>query len=254
MELNLFDYDEYEPTEEEIAQNEYRARLAEDEEEKKPKLIFKYKSISTAKNLVRFCDILRTKKIYMPLLENLNDPLESKNSLLLGISEKERTKFFKQYQILSLSASPLIPTMWAYYADSYKGACIGFKTNSAFSSIKKVTYHEGHEFVCGESLDEADLLKKGKAWEHEEEYRIISHDNNSDYFFFEPDDIACVILGCKMDESVRKHIKSFIPKVVPIFTVDSDPSKFSLYMKPEINPNQRVYTVDELIKKIETNT
>ena len=74
----------------ELSERQYEQYI--EEQSKKPKMVFKYKSISSALDLSRACDIFQSNKIYMPSLEQLNDPLESRNSVLLGIEEYKRTE------------------------------------------------------------------------------------------------------------------------------------------------------------------
>lgn len=203
-----------------------------------PSLVFKYKSISEQKYLDRVIDILKNKRIYMPSIQQLNDPLESTNSLLLGISEEERQNEFNKYRVLSLSANPLLPTLWAYYADNYKGVCFGFWTNKTFSSIRKMNYLKEQEMVSWE-LNIEDLFKKAAVWEHEDEYRTIS---NNDYLNFDEDDLACIIFGTHIDKTHREQIEKVIPKKLPVFTVKAETSRFCLCLE------QKIYDVKTLEK------
>lgn len=217
-----------------------------EQELKKPKLIFKYKSLATSDDLVRFCNILQENKIYMPTIKKLNDPLESKNSELLGITEEARIEFFEKYRVLSLTENPLLPTLWAYYADNYSGVCIGFWTDGNFSSMEKVSYCDKQKMLCWD-LTSGDLYKKSGSWSHEQEWRIIG---GQEYFHFDKKDIACVIFGCKVKTSCKKLIEEFIPDNVAIFTVNADSSKFCLFAEIE---NQKAFNSDEIEKILVAN-
>ena len=195
--------------------------------------------MATKKDIKRICNMLKSKKIYMPALKQLNDPLESANSFLLGSDERARETYFSNYRILSLSKNPLIPTMWAYYADNYQGLCLGFKTDNNFSNIQEVNYYnEQDAIIFGDNFGEEDLLKKGTAWKHEEEWRILQNDLEKEYFEY-GDDLICIIFGHKISPKIRKKIEKVIPNGVQIFTVKPDCSKFCLYLE-NINGNLEI--------------
>lgn len=233
------------PTAEDIERSDYFAELDVEKTMSKPKLVFKYKSVSSDIDLDRLCDIIKNNRIYMPLLKDLNDPLESANSYLDGISEEDREEYFKDYRVLALSADPFLPTLWAYYADNYKGVCLGFWSNHNFSAIKEVVYHKSQERIVWE-IDSSDLYKKGEAWKHEAEYRIVRKDKDNTYLKFEQEDLACVIFGCNIDSEVRGHIETLVPANISILSIKCDKSKFSLYAEKE----KKLYTIEELIECI----
>lgn len=233
------------PTEKDIEYQDYFVEIEAQDRESKPKLVFKYKSVSSVIDLVRLCDIFKNNKIYIPQLNELNDPLESTNGYLDGIKEEERERYFRDYRVLSLSADPFLPTLWAYYADNYKGICLGFWTNGSFSEIKPMNYDNSQKSILWE-LNPDDLLIKGEAWRHEAEYRIVKKGEANTYLSFDTEDLACVIFGCKMDKEIRDYIESCIPNDLPILTIKSSKSKFSLYAES----NSELYTIKEMISDI----
>lgn len=237
-----------EPSDEDIERAEelYMYILEEKEKEKIPEIVFKYKSINSPEDLVRICDILKNNRMYMPKLKELNDPLESCVTKWLGNID-ERAKKLESYRVLSLSAEPLLSTMWAYYANNYSGVCFGFKTKNKFSNIEKVNYFDKQEAVEWEFCSNC-LYKKGKAWKHEAEFRIIRDSNDNNFFDYDADDLVCVIFGDKITAELRNFVESFIPKHIPIFTVKSDKSNFRLYAERDT----KRYCVEELIKELTT--
>ncbi len=237
-ETRLFD-EKIEEERNEYFEKKMLRKLAE-----KPSLVFKYKSISSALDLSRICDIFANNQIYLPTVDKLNDPLESRNSILLGIDESKRSEKLKNIHVLSLSSDPLLPTMWTYYASDYTGICIGFKTTKTLSDIVKVEYVDKQEGMAWE-IDAAistDIYKKSVAWKHESEYRIIRH--KEDFLAFDADEVACVLFGCNMEKEIREHIEAIIPKSVKRFTVRPDETKFCLFAEAE----SRVYSVEEMEK------
>ena len=47
----------------------------------KPKLIFKYRSVATLKELVRIRDIVQNNQLYLPTIPQLNDPITKHRSV-----------------------------------------------------------------------------------------------------------------------------------------------------------------------------
>ena len=236
------------PTEYDIARNLHEEELTIKKQLDKPQLVFKYKGVFSHRDFRRLRDIFKNKRLYMSPLDQLNDPLESACTIWLG-SEAKRQKAIKDYRVLALSKEPLLSTMWAYYANNYEGICFGFKTNKTFAEIEEVTYHASPNSIEWEFCID-DLFKKGVAWQHEAEYRIVRHSKAGKYFKFDIEDLACVILGNKLKPKFEKRIKSLIPKNVPIFTLEIDTSEFCLCAKHQY----KVYSVDELINAIDTFT
>lgn len=234
------------PSSKDIERENYNASLLEEREKTFPKLIFKYKSISSAKDLARVCDILQSKKIYMPTLKQLNDPLESACSEWIGNETDHKT--LENYRILSLSRNPFLSTMWAYYANNYSGICLGFKTNRSFSGIQEVDYYSKQNAIIWEYTTK-DLLKKGTAWKHEAEWRIVHNCKNDEYFHFDANDLACIIFGCNIDLEIKKHIEMFIPARTPIFTIRADVSNFQIYAEGK----KHLRNIEELQHEIDIN-
>jgi hypothetical protein len=75
--------------------------------------------------------------------------------------------------------------MWAYYAGAHTGVCIHLDATIApFGAAFKVFYEDEYPFlpqpVAGmkpRAVIKQCLLVKGKAWEHENEYRLIDMPN-----------------------------------------------------------------------------
>lgn len=69
--------DEYmEPTEEEIQGEMDKTEYMQEEQEKQPKVLFKYRAIVNAVDLARVLDILNNNRLYFPKVCELNDPFE----------------------------------------------------------------------------------------------------------------------------------------------------------------------------------
>jgi hypothetical protein len=88
---------------------------------------------------------------------------------------------FDVFGVFSLTTDPLNGRMWAHYANTYKGYCIGFDTiellrklNMSFGPVEYRTEPYLHSFI-EEKWD--DLLRyyiKDKGWEYEQEWRVLN--------------------------------------------------------------------------------
>ena len=83
--------------------------------------------------------------------------------------------------ILCLSKNDSSLSMWAHYADSYRGALVKFdETHEFFSGHFEVKYSEHRPKVdiasytdADEPIPIAELCVKAKEWEHEKEVRVV---------------------------------------------------------------------------------
>ena len=236
----------------EINEQDYSAQAEKllDEAEQEPKLLFKFKSVESAIDLVRFIDIITEHKIYVPTVEQLNDSLEGKGTLILG---KEKADPDKR-RIFSLSSSCFSPVMWSHYGNNRHGACIGFfkgnplkpDNKSTFRDAREVMYVDNRNVWSGDvdmAIDE-DLFHKNADWTYEKEWRILS---SNDELKFEEEDIACVILGEKMDDKTKEHIESNI-RSLPVYYADNDPERYCYYLKDK--SGSKFYTVEELYEDV----
>ena len=111
-----------------------------------PKLLFKYKKVTTTLDLSRFCDALKENRIYFSKPSNLNDSLEGMGTDLIGDAHEKFETIKDGYHVLALSESCFSPVMWSHYADNRSGVCLGFRkgnpfdndNSSAFKTAEKV--------------------------------------------------------------------------------------------------------------------
>ncbi|MDO5326058.1 MAG: DUF2971 domain-containing protein [Clostridia bacterium] len=243
----------------EIERQEHELEVQRESYDSMPKILFKYKAISSINDLSRACDILQNNRIYMPTYQELNDPLEGLNSKLLCIDENTREELRKKWQILALSTDGLIPSLWAYYAGNYTGICIGFRTHTTFDDAKKVQYVTKQESISwdvGLSLPD-DLLKKSKDWASEKEWRIIRQtvslkkcSDCSKFFTFKPEDILCVFIGYKIDPIIVRTIQSIMAEKTKLFCVHPDNERYCLYAE-DINTHMTYYDMNQLYTALE---
>lgn len=204
--------------------------------QKVPKLIYKYKSISSIEDLNRILDIIKMNHIYVPQYFQLNDPLEGAGAnieldgwpgMSLGIAADEELvpieEMKQKFRILSLSANPVSPQLWAHYTSTYQGVCFCFSTENTFSSIKPVHYMDPIKgvFADDEQKLETAVLNnffyKQSGWSYEEEWRIILKNiEENKYLKFSPEEFRGVILGDKLDRSIQELVITSLPENVKV--------------------------------------
>lgn len=144
--------------------------------------------------------------------------------------------------VFSLTASRTSIAMWAHYAASHWGVCVGFRTdyledfstqifkNKGFLGVfYKVKYVDDYPVinlfdpkrVPGEGFNIA-VTTKSRNWEYEAEYRLLLTRPGPlrNYVFTDEDRtyalgdeaIASVIMGCKMSAGHREDVKAVLRK------------------------------------------
>lgn len=194
----------------------------------KGNLLYKYRSLElnrtwvnstkykTSDNLERVIDILKSNKIYVPQLGSVNDPFEGryKEYDVTGWAGKSLYKAAKKEVIinpvpihdryvLSLSSSPLVEQLWAYYCNNYEGVCIVMKNEDTFKNAKCVNYYKERRNVGIISdnkfdkfiseLNDINIYYKKREWRHEKEIRIEYDNSDLDNNFINCEVVALII-------------------------------------------------------------
>lgn len=140
----------------------------------------------------------------------------------------------KSTAVLSLSKKNLDVVMWSNYADEHRGFCLGFKLSEKFRrfdesnailGMEECFYTDDNPFLkyllefgstdevppwdeFWPALISIGLVAKSKAWEKEEEVRVIR--GKSGTVSFSPSELREVIFGLKMSEHNRYTIKNLL--------------------------------------------
>lgn len=121
------------------------------------KVLYKY----TNMDFIESCII---NGIYASRIDAVNDPFES-----FGI------KYPHLYRICCMTNSPKQMLLWAYYTN-HKECCVEFDTAEIDTNLlRHVDYVKTFSAHADMTLDEisSSLYRKGKEWEHENEYRAV---------------------------------------------------------------------------------
>lgn len=158
------------------------------------------------------------------------------------MKKKWRRETNQEVGVFSLSANRTNIVMWAHYADSNKGLCIGLSTRhledfclrlakerGRRGGLRKVDYVADYPVIDlfspnhmrGDGTITA-VTNKSVDWCYEEEYRLIitrpANDRtcklqNSDRVYVLDDEaIVSVIMGCRMAPEYREEVKAVLRK------------------------------------------
>lgn len=243
------------------------------------KMFFKFRSINTKDDIIRFMDIINNNRLFFPKYNQLNDPLEGSGySINLGgyagcgisLAADREDKFLKEekekYRILSLSDNCFSPQLWAHYANTYSGLCIGFWTNKSFINARGISYI--NESILAENTNEYGFVDnwqnavkesffyKHYGWAYEREFRIVEK-SEQNYFYFNSSELACIIIGNNMNNDCQRFIQDNIRSDIPIYIsypgfrtfrinlINIDYSEIGLGEKIQF-----IYTIDNLVDDI----
>lgn len=232
-----------------ILQKEYWER----EREAFPKLVFKFRSLSSATDVVRAIDIVHNSRLYLPCAEELNDPFEGSNVDCLSDSKNNKLKETKKtYKILSLSKNCYSAPLWAFYTDDCSGICIGFYTNHSLCNVEKVDYVQKidkKQWLCFDDVSTAvteEYKYKHLDWSFEDEYRITKETDDV-YLNLNNVDFACIVFGEKIVKEVKDTLQEEAKaKNIPTLDLVSDYNRSRYYLVPENDKGKRIYDLDSL--------
>jgi len=125
---------------------------------------------------------------------------------------------WRRTRIISLSARCNEHLMWAHYAGSHTGFCVGFRVRpfNMFAEALQVVYHESAPvFTLGtarlEELHEAATLAKSAHWSYEDEWRMIFRHITHEIpklLPFAAADLAEIIFGLRVHEEAECAVRA----------------------------------------------
>ena len=145
-----------------------------------------------------------------------------------SITQHTQAMLQRATQIYCLSAGYRNAQMWGYYAEGHAGVCLHFDCNSGslLGMARSVVYSEVREPILvpihyNKDDDVADrmVFAKAKAWQHEEEYRIVAHEGivgdefpivDGRYVLFPQALLTGITFGSKITDPHRRHLLAII--------------------------------------------
>lgn len=99
--------------------------------------------------------------------------------------------------------------MWAYYAKSYTGVCVGFNMDLD-SQLSKAAQKVNYSYNTRKDITEASFLfNKGMEWSHEQEWRVVLETNDN---YLSTCAISDVILGNRISTEDFIKIGALVKK------------------------------------------
>lgn len=145
--------------------------------------VYKYIQLNDCEKIGRFENILLTNEIWLSKYNRLNDPMEG---IYYTYSEKKSTRLLlseKNKYLIGCFGSTLDNfTLWAYYADGFRGACIEIELDEAVIG-QKIKYESSEDFnktleATNENLKHI-LTRKLVSWRNESELRVLIQDEDA---------------------------------------------------------------------------
>jgi Protein of unknown function (DUF2971) len=204
--------------------------------------LYKYRSLE---NYQRLFEILENGNLYCCNYKDLNDPFEGYATHISGgfhfpiampmdikpleFKIKELNEIYnkEKLKICSLSANYKDVKMWSFYADSHKGISIEIEIpdneiiNDDLAELNKVYKVQYEETIKEITVDEISreaafriLRRKTNAWKYENEYRVITENNEYNV----NGKITRILLGIRLSDINRKILKKLFPAIQMVNT------------------------------------
>ncbi len=157
--------------------------------------------------------------------------------------KKNLIEFLKKYLSLGIvcfSKSPDQPVMWAHYASSGAGVCLGYEVEP---DLSKVTYKDEPKILnLSEKMSKQEIdtsiqslaSTKLSAWAYEQEFRYVLNENRKLVNFGQT--LKTIIFGVKVSDENKTLIKEAVNSVgidVEYFQVVSNVVRTKLHIVPE---------------------
>lgn len=169
---------------------------------------------------------IKTRKLRISRLTELNDPFELLSADLSSRPQRDALTNFKNQLankngLLCFCRSWHHPILWAHYAESHAGLCLGFDIpDNLPTNVSYITSRLSWPDTIDESFVQRILLTKFAHWSYEDEYRIYTRlDTEGDGNYFANFDINLtlrqVIVGAKSNLT-RMDLSTVIGRLMNI--------------------------------------
>lgn len=198
------------------------------QQKNKPNMLFKYQPITeySIANLI-------SEKLWASLPESFNDPFEYKHKV---IGEPGNTEWDELYAkkdnvtIICLTEVPDDLLMWAHYADSHYGFCMGFEISKLTTKVNYSNNYPTLDFTKDKNNQILSwhkiLHSKSKHWKYEKEHRMIfvGPESLREY----PGILTTIIFGFKTKEVDKIKILKILKDKVNYFQARLDDNSYKI--------------------------
>jgi len=149
-----------------------------------------------------------------------------------------------RYRVYCLGTDPTNILMWSHYADSHQGVCLEFSArNEVMCGALKCEYLADFPMMKVYSDDEQDAIRilrfKARAWEYEDEYRLIAQEGSkavpadtlmtdNSLLQLPAGALTAVIVGCQGNYNEVRALVQGIDPGVAVKRAVRVPNKFAL--------------------------
>lgn len=201
-----------------------------------PKILFKYQSVT-----VYSIDNLKKGKLWASFPESFNDPFEYKHKTIGEPGSTDWDELYKKKDgitIICLTEVPDDLLMWAHYAGSHYGFCMGFQITTMTTKVNYSNDYPSLDFTKNKDQQILSWYKiihsKSVHWSYEKEYRMIF--NGAEALRDYPGVLTTIIFGVKTKESDKLEIKGILKNTVNYYQANLDEQSYKINISPlEIN-------------------
>lgn len=227
-----------------------------------PPILYKYRSIS-GDSFKHTQEIFLRNRLFLAPISSQNDPCEGRYEVASppipsGLNPVQlqaqgwgkyaatyhASSLFGNRRIGSFVMDPRHPLMWAHYADSHRGICIGLDTACcvALCEAKPVSYDNAVPIFTFSSDAKANddsiaaaYFTKSEDWQYEKEWRL-ARDGDDPYLSLPPGSICEVVLGAKISKADEEWVRYWAATLGPVHFRRADFPKGSYVMELQDAP------------------
>ncbi|MEA3030998.1 MAG: hypothetical protein QOG13_2323 [Sphingomonadales bacterium] len=171
--------------------------------------------------------------------------LRRKGTEIVDLMSQANINLLKIEGVCSLAEERDNILMWAHYADSHAGLCLGFEPSLEaidFVCAYQVLYSEERPVLNlirraeGHELMDKVLLTKSAMWSYEREWRMIAHDIQNRLRRFPPRALQEVVFGSRITSEAKAIVLEAISRSrsnPKIFQASANREKFALDINEE---------------------
>lgn len=146
-------------------------------------------------------------------ISHLKNQFQNNKMDLDIIIDKEIKEQLKNTGVFCLASMPNNLLMWSHYASYHEGVCLEFdlsQSPKAFTFLQQVIYDDNYphiNYIKNQNDIITPLIHKSKAWQYEEEWRVIKNGFPNQLFEVDKKALTSVIFGCSFDQTKEKSIQ-----------------------------------------------
>ena len=127
----------------------------------------------------------------------------------------------QRFRMAALSSTCDNPLLWAHYADSHRGVCLGFRVERSIDlkALLEVKYQDTPPVWRGEDSDliQKIFCTKWSHWEYEKEWRAVATDK--EYIELASGVLETVIFGVRTSKEDQEWVRDWVKMTGNVITI-----------------------------------